>query len=126
MPVTKIGTPQDWDALGLPRATVIFGTQHGKKPAPSQQSATQPTPSGQTATESASSDKPEPLDTAATDKKTGTTGKKTQAARVIYKGSVADTDPRYQSGWNFLTDKNLAPPRPTKEPLSPAPANKKP
>jgi hypothetical protein len=27
--------------------------------------------------------------------------------RLIYKGSVPDTDPRYNSGWNYLSGKNL-------------------
>ena len=29
--------------------------------------------------------------------------------RLIDKGSVPETDPRYQSGWNFLAGKNLNP-----------------
>jgi hypothetical protein len=30
-----------------------------------------------------------------------------QKGRVTYHGFVPDTDPRYGSGWNFLTGKNL-------------------
>jgi hypothetical protein len=41
--------------------------------------------------------------------------------RVIYKGSVPDTDPRYASGWNYLSGKNLAPKPPEREPVSAAP-----
>jgi hypothetical protein len=39
--------------------------------------------------------------------------------RVIYKGSVPDTDPRYKSGWNYLSGKNLKPPE--REPVAAAP-----
>jgi hypothetical protein len=36
--------------------------------------------------------------------------------RVIYKGSVPDTDPRYASGWNYLSGKNLnLPPQPEQQ-----------
>ena len=38
-----------------------------------------------------------------------TTGKETRRGRVIYHGSVPDTDPRYGSGWIFLGGKNLNP-----------------
>ena len=38
------------------------------------------------------------------------TGKKTPRGRVTYHGSVPATDPRYSSGWNFLSGKNLSPP----------------
>ena len=31
--------------------------------------------------------------------------------RLIDKGSVPDTDPRYSSGWNYLSGKNLNLPR---------------
>jgi hypothetical protein len=39
------------------------------------------------------------------------TGKKTG---VIWKGWVPDTDPRYKSGWNYLSGKNLSQPSGTK------------
>jgi hypothetical protein len=38
----------------------------------------------------------------------GTDGPKTRRGGLIYLGSVPDTDPRYQSGWNFLSGKNLS------------------
>jgi len=41
--------------------------------------------------------------------------------RVIYEGSVPDTDPRYGSGWNYLSGKNLRPKPPEREPVSAAP-----
>ena len=34
--------------------------------------------------------------------------------RLIDKGSVPDTDPRYSSGWNYLSGKNLRP-KPAKD-----------
>jgi hypothetical protein len=49
------------------------------------------------------------------------TGKKTQKGGVTYHGFIPDTDPRYKSGWNFITGSNLNP-RST-EP-SPAPQEK--
>jgi hypothetical protein len=36
--------------------------------------------------------------------------------RLIYHGSVPDTDPRYSSGWNFLSGKNLNQPSNEKSP----------
>jgi hypothetical protein len=36
-------------------------------------------------------------------------GPKTRKGRVIWHGFVPDTDPRYQSGWNYLCGKNLNP-----------------
>jgi len=36
-------------------------------------------------------------------------GPKTRRGRVIDLGWVPATDPRYQSGWNFLSGKNLNP-----------------
>jgi hypothetical protein len=38
-----------------------------------------------------------------------TTGQRIPMGRLIDKGSVPETDPRYQSGWNFLAGKNLNP-----------------
>jgi hypothetical protein len=38
--------------------------------------------------------------------------------RVIYKGSVPDTDPRYDSGWNYLSGKNLNLPPPPEQQAS--------
>lgn len=35
--------------------------------------------------------------------------------RLIYKGSVPDTDPRYDSGWNYLSGKNLNLPPPPEQ-----------
>jgi hypothetical protein len=37
------------------------------------------------------------------------TGQKTKPAGATYHGFVDDTDPRYQSGYNFLSGKNLNP-----------------
>ena len=37
------------------------------------------------------------------------TGPKTKKVGITYHGSVPATDPRYQSGWNFLSGKNLNP-----------------
>ena len=34
-------------------------------------------------------------------------GRKIPMGRVIYEGSVPDTDPRYNTGWNYLSGKNL-------------------
>jgi len=34
-------------------------------------------------------------------------GPKTRRGGATYRGSVPATDPRYQSGWNFLSGKNL-------------------
>jgi len=42
------------------------------------------------------------------------TGKKTQAVGNTWKGFVPDTDPRYKSGWNYLSGKNLSQPSDTK------------
>jgi hypothetical protein len=39
----------------------------------------------------------------------GTIGPKTRQAGVTYHGFVPDTDPRYKSGWNYLSGKNLNP-----------------
>ena len=39
----------------------------------------------------------------------GTIGPKTRQGRAIYHGFVPDTDPRYKSGWNYLSGKNLNP-----------------
>jgi hypothetical protein len=38
--------------------------------------------------------------------------------RLIDKGSVPDTDPRYSSGWNYLSGKNLNLPPPPEQPVS--------
>ena len=38
-----------------------------------------------------------------------TTGKKIRPVGATYLGSVPDTDPRYKSGWNYLSGKNLNP-----------------
>jgi hypothetical protein len=38
---------------------------------------------------------------------------------VTYHGYVPDTDPRYKSGWNFLSGKNLSPPSEEKFPAEP-------
>ena len=44
------------------------------------------------------------------------TGPKTRRGGITYRGSVPATDPRYQSGWNFLSGKNLSPPSPKPSP----------
>jgi hypothetical protein len=36
------------------------------------------------------------------------TSSKRPAGKATYHGSVPASDPRYQSGWNFLSGKNLA------------------
>jgi hypothetical protein len=36
-------------------------------------------------------------------------GPKTRQGGAIYHGFVPDTDPRYKSGWNYLSGKNLNP-----------------
>jgi hypothetical protein len=41
--------------------------------------------------------------------------------RLIYHGSVPDTDPRYKGGWNYLSGKNLTPKPPEGEPVAAAP-----
>jgi hypothetical protein len=41
--------------------------------------------------------------------------------RMICRGFVPDTDPRYNSGWNYLSGKNLRPMPPEREPVSAAP-----
>jgi len=41
--------------------------------------------------------------------------------QVTYKGSVPETDPRYNSGWNYLSGKNLRPKPSEREPVSAAP-----
>jgi hypothetical protein len=38
-----------------------------------------------------------------------------QKGRVTYHGPVPETDPRYRSGWNFLSGKNLRPEPPEAE-----------
>src|SRR5262249_12257566 len=50
-----------------------------------------------------------------------TTWKPIQVGRITYKGSVPDTDPRYKSGWNYLSGKNLNPhsAKPSKEQAKP-------
>jgi hypothetical protein len=52
--------------------------------------------------------------------------KKTQPGRVIYHGSVQADDPRYSSGWNFLSPKNLRPEPPEREPVAADPDQEKP
>ena len=42
-----------------------------------------------------------------------------QKGRATYHGFVPDTDPRYSSGWNYLSPKNLRPP--VREPVAAAP-----
>jgi hypothetical protein len=37
------------------------------------------------------------------------TGKPIKLGKLTYHGFVPDTDPRYNSGWNFLSGKNLNP-----------------
>ena len=36
-----------------------------------------------------------------------TTGQKTRRVGATYRGSVPDTDPLYQGGWNFILGRNL-------------------
>jgi hypothetical protein len=52
-----------------------------------------------------------------------TTGKQIRKARVIWKGWVPDTDPRYSGGWNYLGGKNLNPhsAKPSREHVKPPP-----
>jgi hypothetical protein len=44
-----------------------------------------------------------------------------QKGRFTYHGFVPVTDPRYNSGWNYLSGKNLRPKPPEREPVSAAP-----
>jgi hypothetical protein len=44
-----------------------------------------------------------------------------QKAGATWHGFVPDTDPRYSSGWNYLSGKNLTPKPPEREPVSAAP-----
>jgi hypothetical protein len=50
-----------------------------------------------------------------------TTGPKTRPAGATYHGFVPDTDPRYNSGWNYLSAKNLTPKPPEREPVAATP-----
>ena len=49
------------------------------------------------------------------------TGKKMPLGRLTYLGSLPATDPRHQSGWNFISGKNLSPPsrKPSAKPAAP-------
>ena len=47
-----------------------------------------------------------------------TTGPKTKKAGATYRGSLPDTDPIYEAGWNLLASANL-------NPSSPPPLNEK-
>jgi hypothetical protein len=59
------------------------------------------------------------------------TRKPIKLGKLTYHGFVPDTDPRYNSGWNFLSGKNLNPGSKTpssepeaEEPSEPQPAQK--
>jgi hypothetical protein len=49
------------------------------------------------------------------------TEQKTRLGGATWHGFIPETDPRYQSGWNFLSGKNLRPKPLEREPVAAAP-----
>jgi hypothetical protein len=54
-----------------------------------------------------------------------TTGKPIRQGRITWHGFVPDTDPRYKSGWNFLSSKHLNPRSPQQSEKPPQPSTER-